>query len=269
MRTERQKDRSEGPITGAPAGLVPEVAFAPVFSEGATFQSTHWSVILEAVQGDSAGRNEALEELCRTYWAPVYAFIRRSGREIEDAQDLAQSFFARLFERNALHNLDPRKGKFRSFLLVLLRHFLTNEALRASAAKRGGGRPAFVLGAEVPEDRFLIPAASQLSPEQLFDRNWALAVLDQVFGMLRSECVQQGSSTRFDRLKVFLLSEGNGEEYAKAGEALGLTGAAVKVAVHRLRHRYAELLHQEIGRTVESPFEVESEMRYLLDLLTQ
>ncbi len=269
MRNGHQTDRSKVLETGAPAALAPDAAFAPVCFQGASFQSTHWSVILDAAQGDAEGRNEALEELCRTYWAPVYAFIRRSGREVEDAQDLTQSFFARLLERNALHNLDPRKGKFRSFLLVLLRHFLTNEALRTSAAKRGGGRLPFVFGAELPEDRFLIPAASQLSPEQLFDRNWALAVLDQVFGMLRSECVQQGSSARFDRLKMFLLSEGDGAEYAKAGEALGLTAATVKVAVHRLRHRYAELLRQEIGRTVESPFEIEPEMHYLLDLLLQ
>lgn len=226
-------------------------------------------MVLEVEQEDSARRQEALEKLCQTYWAPVYAFIRRSGRGVEDAQDLTQSFFAHLLEHNALHGLDPRKGKFRSFLLVVLRHFLTNEAKRAGAAKRGGGRAPLALEAGVAEDRFLLQTTSPLSPEQLFDRNWALAMLDQTFETLRGEFEQQGVSARFERLKVFLWNEGNGEEYAKAGVALGLSPAAVKMAVHRLRHRYGELLRQEVARTVESPFEVEAEMRYLLDLLIQ
>lgn len=225
--------------------------------------------MLEAEQEDSSRQQEALEQLCRTYWAPVYGFIRRSGRGVEDAQDLTQSFFAHLLEHNALHDLDPRKGKFRSFLLVVLRHFLTNDAKRASAAKRGGGRAPFALEAGVAEDRFLLQTASPLSPEQLFDRNWALAVLDKAFGMLRGEFEQQGANTRFECLKGFLWNEGHGEEYTKAGVVLGLSPAAVKMAVHRLRQRYGELLRQEIARTVESPFEIEAEMRYLLDLLIQ
>lgn len=269
MKNEQRKDSSIGLESAAPIGMSsfspPSAAFPP----SACFQTTHWSVILEAGKEESSTRSEALEELCRTYWAPVYAFIRRSGRGVEDAKDLTQSFFAHLLERNALHNLDPRKGKFRSFLLVVLRHFLTNEALRAGAAKRGGGQSPFALEASGTEDRFLLAPASQLSPEQLFDRNWALAVLDQVFGALRRELEQDGLSARFECLKVFLWGEGNGQEYAKAGVVLGLAPTAVRVAVHRLRHRYGELLRQEVARTVESPFEAEAEMRYLLDLLAQ
>jgi DNA-directed RNA polymerase specialized sigma24 family protein len=269
MKEEPRKDGAKALGTGAFGGWLPSSAFGPIHPQGALFQTTHWSVVLEVEQEDSVRREGALEQLCKTYWAPVYAFIRRSGRGVEDAQDLTQSFFAHLLEHNALHDLDPRKGKFRSFLLVILRHFLTNDAKRASAAKRGGGRVPFPLEAGAAEDRFLLQSVSPLSPEQLFDRNWALAVLDQAFGMLRSEFEEQGMSARFERLKVFLWHEGNGEEYAKAGVDLLLTPGAVKMAVHRLRHRYGELLRGEVARTVESPFEIEAEMRYLLDLLIQ
>ena len=255
--------------TAALAALAPGAGFGPIYPSGAVFQTTHWSVVLEAEQSDSSRRQEALGQLCQTYWAPVYTFIRRSGRGVEDSQDLTQSFFAHLLEHHALHDLDPRKGKFRSFLLVVLRHFLTNEAKRAGAAKRGGGCAPFALEAGVAEDRFLLQNPSPLSPEQLFDRNWALAVMDQALGMLRKEFEPQGANSRFECLKGFLWNEGNGEEYAKAGVVLGLSPAAVKMAVHRLRNRYGELLRQEVARTVESPFEVEAEMRYLLDLLIQ
>jgi len=269
MKKEPRRDCSKPLGAGALAGLAAGPAFDPMHPPGALFQTTHWSVVLDVEHEDSTRRQEALEKLCQTYWAPVYAFIRRSGRGVEDAQDLTQGFFAHLLEHNALHGLDPRKGKFRSLLLVVLRHFLTNEAKRAGAAKRGGGQAPFALEAGVAEDRFLLQTANPLSPEKLFDRNWALAVLDEAFGTLRGEFEQQGMSARFDRLKAFLWNEGSGEEYAKAGVDLGLTAAAVKTAVHRLRHRYGELLRQEVARTVASPFETEAEMRYLLDLLIQ
>ena len=245
------------------------VNVVPQSAQSGWFETTHWSVILAAEQDDSAQRTEALEKLCQTYWAPVYAFIRRNGHGVEDAQDLTQSFFAQLLERNALRNLDPRKGKFRSFLLVVLRHFLINEAKRAGAAKRGGGRATFPLEGQVAEDRFLLGTNHELGPEALFDRSWAVAVLDQAFGMLRRESEQDGTSARFERLKVFLGNEGSGQEYAKAGEGLDLTASAVKTAVHRLRQRYGELLRKEVARTVESPLEAEAEMRYLLDLLIE
>ncbi len=233
------------------------------------FDTTHWSVLREAGQEDAARRTAALEKLCETYWQPVYAFVRQSGHAVHDAQDLTQGFFAQLLERNALRNLDPRKGKFRSFLLVLLRHFLTNEAKRAGAAKRGGGRVPLPLEAGAAEDRFLAVADSELTAEQQFDRHWALAVMERTFAALRSECQGAHEGARFEQLKIFLSREGGKEEYAKAGAPLGMTPAAVKVAVHRLRHRYGELLRREVARTVESPFESEGEMRYLLDLLVQ
>lgn len=231
------------------------------------FATTHWSVLLEVNQEDSARRTAALERLCQAYWQPVYALIRHKGCEIHDAEDLTQSFFAYLLSRNTLRGLDPRKGKFRSFLVVVLRRFLANEAKRSCAAKRGGGRTPLPLEPEAAEVRLLAAAAPGLTPEQLFDRHWALAVLDRSLAGLQHELEQQGERARFEQLKVFLSSDGGSEDYAKAGVPLGLTAAAVKVAVHRLRHRYGELLRQEIARTVESPFEVEAEMHYLLDLL--
>ncbi len=233
------------------------------------FDTTHWSVILEADHEDSTRRMAALEKLCQTYWQPVYAFVRHGGYEVHDAQDLTQGFFAQLLARDALRNLDPRKGKFRSFLLVLLRHFIANEAKRAGAAKRGGGRIPLPLEPDAAEDCLLAGGAGDLTAEKLFDRHWALAVLDRAVASLRSEFERQGQSARFEELKIFLSTEGSGQDYARAAAPLGLTPAAVKVAVHRLRHRCGELLRQEVARTVESPFEADAEMRYLLDLLIQ
>ncbi len=269
MKREYQKACSKLQETSGPAGLAPLSAFESIPPQGASFATTHWSVILEADHEDTARRRAALEKLCQTYWAPVYAFIRRSGHGVEDAQDLTQGFFEQLLKRHALRNLDPRKGKFRSFLLVVLRRFLINEAKRAGATKRGGGRTPLALEAQVAEDRFLVQTVTQFSPEQLFDRNWALAVMDQAFARLRSEFEQQGLTGRFERLKAFLWNEGDGEQYGKAGETLSLSSGAVKMAVHRLRHRYGELLRQEIGCTVETPSDIDAEMRYLLDLLIQ
>jgi RNA polymerase sigma-70 factor (ECF subfamily) len=231
--------------------------------------TTHWSVILGAGEEDSTRRTEALEKLCQTYWGPVYAFIRRHGHDVPESQDLTQTFFAQLLARDAFRNLDPRKGKFRSFLLVVLRHFLVNEAKRLNTAKRGGGQTVVPLDAETVEYCLLPGAAQDVAPERLFDRQWALTVLDRVFGNLRSEFEKNGGLPRFEELKVFLANEGNSQDYAKAAHHLGLTPGAVKVAVHRLRQRYGELLRLEIAHTVESPLEIEEEMRYLLALLIQ
>jgi DNA-directed RNA polymerase specialized sigma24 family protein len=233
------------------------------------FGTTHWSVLLEADQNDCPRRMAALEKLCQMYWQPVYAFIRQNGYDVQDAEDLTQTFFALLLERNAIRNLDPKKGKFRSFILVLLRHFLANEAKRARAAKRGGGLMPLSLEAGLGEDHFLAGGPFDLPAEKLFDRQWALAVVARVFANLGAKFKQAGQSDRFERLKVFLTQEGSSEDYAKVASSLGLTTVAVKVAVHRLRHRYGELMRREIAHTVESPFEVENEMRYLLDLLIE
>lgn len=233
------------------------------------FGTTHWSVLFEAGGQDSDRRMAALEKLCQSYWRPVYAFIRHNGHEVHDAQDLTQAFFAHLLERNALRKVDPRKGKFRSFLLVTLRHFLANEAKRANAAKRGGGNIPVSLEAATGEDLFLAGVSGDPPPEKLFDRSWALAVMASAFAGLRAEFEKTGQIARFEELKIFLCQQGGGEDYAKAAASLALTPAAVKVAVHRLRHRYGELMRLEIAHTVESPFEIEAEMRYLLDLIMQ
>jgi RNA polymerase sigma factor (sigma-70 family) len=231
------------------------------------FDTTHWSVVLGAAQEDPTRRMAALEKLCRSYWRPVCEFIRHSGHEIHDAQDLTQTFFAELLRRNALRNLEPGKGKFRSFLLVLLRHFLTNQAKRSAAAKRGRGQIPVPLDPNTQEEPLFAAKAGELTAEEVFDRHWALAALDRAFASLRAEFERNGENARFEQLKVFLSREGRGEDYAKAAAPLGLTASAIKVAVHRLRHRYGELLREEVAQTVESRIELEAEMRYLLELL--
>ncbi|HXP60600.1 MAG TPA: sigma-70 family RNA polymerase sigma factor [Dongiaceae bacterium] len=252
---------------------VEEGAFASdgeaVASHPGWFDTTHWSVILGAGEEDPTRRMEALERLCQTYWPPVYAFIRQRGQTVHDAQDLTQTFFAQLLARRAFQNLDPRKGKFRSFLLVVLRHFLVNEAKRAHAAKRGGGQIVVPLEPEAVESLLLQGTARGLTPEQLFDRHWALTVLDRAFASLRAEFERAGDGARFEELKPFLSSGGSAEDYTQPAARLGITPAAVKVAAHRLRHRYGELLRREVAHTVESPLEIEGEMRYLLELVIQ
>ncbi len=269
MNRRHQSVSSNGPARGGSIASARGEAPHPASSPPGWFETTHWSVLLEVGQENSTRRAAALERFCQTYWQPVYALIRHSGREVHDAEDLTQSFFAQLLARDALRGLDPRKGKFRSFLLVLLRHFLANEAKRTCAAKRGGGRIPIPLESGLAEGRLLAVRAPGLSAEQLFDRHWALALLDRALLGLGGEFEREGERERFEVLKCFLSNEGGGEDYARAGARLGLSAAAVKVAVHRLRHRYGELLREEVARTVESPFEVEAEMRYLLELLIE
>jgi DNA-directed RNA polymerase specialized sigma24 family protein len=230
------------------------------------FATTHWSVVLKAGESDTPHAAAALEALCRAYWEPIYAYIRRQGCSPHDAQDLTQSFLARLLARDFAAGLDPRKGKFRSFLLVAIKHFLSNERLRTGAAKRGGGRFPVPLDQELVEARSIQDSTRGLAPGALFDRRWALTLLDRAFTRLQAE-FSNSEAFRFDQLKPFLSCEGTQRDYAAAGEKLHLTVGAVKVAVHRLRQRYGQLLRAEVAQTVSNSSDLEEEMHYLLELL--
>jgi DNA-directed RNA polymerase specialized sigma24 family protein len=230
------------------------------------FPTTHWSVVLKAGESGTPQAAAALDALCRAYWEPIYAYIRRQGYSPHDAQDLTQSFLVRLLARDFPAGLDPRKGKFRSFLLVAINHFLSNERLRAGAAKRGGGRIPVSLDQDLVEARFIQDHARGLAPGALFDRRWALTLLERSFIRLQEE-FSASEAFRFDQLKPFLSCEGTQHDYAAAGEKLHLSAGAVKVAVHRLRQRYGQLLRAEVAQTVSNASDLEEEMHYLLELL--
>jgi RNA polymerase sigma factor (sigma-70 family) len=229
------------------------------------FVTTHWSMVLAAKDRDSPQAREALAGLCATYWYPLYAFVRRQGNNAEDAQDLTQEFFARLLETDFLRAVERSKGQFRSFLLACCKHFLSNERDRAGAQKRGGGRLQAPLNFEVAESKYTQESA--LPAEKLFERRWALTLLDQVLIRLREEFIGLGKKDFFERLKVYLTGDRSGLSYEEFGKQFGMTEGAVKVAVHRLRRRYRELLREEIGRTVDGAEQVENEIRELFTIL--
>jgi RNA polymerase sigma factor (sigma-70 family) len=236
-------------------------------STGQWFEATHWSVVLAAAQTDSRRRNEALEKLCATYWEPLYAFVRRMGYEMHDAQDFTQSFFAHFLSGNHLENVSPDKGKFRSFLLASIKNFLADAHDRASAAKRGGGQATVPLDAELAESHYAQDPGADRTAESLFDRRWALILLNNALARLREEFVRAGKEAQFAELSPFLSAEGNAGQYAAAAARLQMNPGSVPVAVHRLRLRYREVIRAEVAHTVSTPGEVDSEMRYLLELL--
>jgi RNA polymerase sigma-70 factor (ECF subfamily) len=231
------------------------------------FRTTHWSVIVAAQDGQSTEARAALAELCEAYWYPLYAFTRRQGHSMEDARDLTQEFFTRLLEKDYLGAADREKGKFRSYLLACCKHFLANEHDRAKALKRGGGVAIRSLDCGVAESRYSEEPAHDVTPERLFERRWALVLLQNVFARLRAEHERDGKLKLFEQLKPFLAGDGPTVRYAQAAEALHLSSGAVKVAVHRLRRRYRELVHEEIARTVDAPALVEAEIRDLFAAL--
>ena len=230
------------------------------------FAATRWTMVLTAGHwpaGTAAQR--AMGELARVYWFPLYAYLRRKGNSPPNAEDLVQGFFARLLEKDALAAVDRSKGKFRSFLLAALQNFLANEWDKSHALKRGGGRQILALDALDAEASYAAEPADQLSPERVFERRWALAVLEQVLTRLRNEYAGrgQGQADVFAALEHLLLG-GQSSTYARLAEPLGMTEGAIKVAGHRLRRRYRELLRQEIAQTVSDPALVDEEIRQLL-----
>jgi RNA polymerase sigma factor (sigma-70 family) len=231
------------------------------------FATTHWTIILNARGTDTRVARDALEKLCRSYWYPLYAFVRRQGNGPHDAQDLTQAFFARLLEKNYLEEVDRAKGRFRSFLLAALKHFLANDWDRQRALKRGGAQCHIPIDTQFAETRYGLEPGHEQTPEKLFERRWALTLLDQVLARLREEFVAAGKEQHFDELKVVLTSDKNTIPYVQLGARLELSEGAVKVAVHRLRQRYRDVLRAEIAETVASPDEVEEEIRHLFAAL--
>jgi len=238
-------------------------------SQAHWFTTTHWTVVLSAGKGDSSRAEAALEQLCRTYWYPLYVYVRRQGRAPHDAQDLTQAFFARLLEKNSLAAAQQQRGKFRSFLLASLNNFLANEYDRANAAKRGGGQVPISLDDEMAEDRYGLEPVSHDSPEKIFQKRWATTLLEEAFGRLQTEYAAAGKTKLFEKLKPFLAEGAASGDYKELAVQLGMTPNAVGVTVHRLRQRYRELVRAEIAQTVASPDEIEQEMKYLLEVLGQ
>ena len=230
---------------------------------GDIFATTHWTVVLAAGRRSTPQSDRALEELCRAYWYPLYAYVRRHGHSKEDAEDLTQGFFAAFLKRNYLGDVRSEKGRFRAFLLAALKHFLANEYDRASRQKRGGGQTPLSLDWQDADTRYQIDPPDQLSPDKLYDRAWATTLLEQVIGRLRAECVAEGKANAFEQLKPFL-TVGKGDlPYAEAAASLGLNEGAARVAVHRLRRRYRELLREQIAQTLSDPADLEEELRAL------
>ena len=233
------------------------------------FVTTHWSVVLAASHHDERLTEAALARLCETYWYPLYAYARRRGYSVEDAQDLTQDFFARILRRHWLADADQAKGRFRTFLLTAMERFLANEWDKARALKRGGGRPSVPLQLDTAETRYGIEPADTHTPEQAFEYQWALTLLDEVVRQLETEFQRRGQAELFTALKPCLVREGSAQPYARLASTLGMEEGAIKVAVHRLRQRYRELLRAEIANTVAAPDEVETEMRHLFQVLTR
>ena len=236
------------------SGTTPEVR---------VFATTHWSVVLAAGDAHTPQASAALEKLCRAYWYPLYAHIRRRGYAEEEAEDLTQELFQRLLERQFLSGLLREGGRFRSFLLTALAHFLAEHWQRSQAQKRGGGQPIISIDAQTAEERYRLEPRDERTPETIYEYRWAMTLLDQVLGRLQQEFSETGKAELFNQLRVYLVEGAAETSYAEGARWLGLSEAALRKAVQRLRKRYQELFREEIAHTVASPVEVEDELRYL------
>lgn len=239
------------------------------YAPPAVFSTTHWTVILEAGETQSPQSSEALEQLCRTYWYPLYAYARRQGHSPEDAQDLTQGFFARFLEKRYLKDVDRGKGKFRSFLLASLKHYLANEWDRTQAVKRGAEYRFISWDAPGVEERYLREPASELSAEKIYERRWALTVLENALQQLKSEYSSAGKGPLFETLEVYLTKGEGVESHDALGQKLGMAAGTVKVAIHRLRRRYGEVLRAQIAHTVAAISDIDEELRHLCEVLSQ
>jgi RNA polymerase sigma-70 factor (ECF subfamily) len=253
---------AEDEVTSA-TGLGPAAAGEHA---GAAFATTHWSVVLEA-QGESPAAQEALENLCRTYWRPVYSFVRREGVEPEEAKDTTQGFFALILERKDFQSVRQEKGRLRSFLLASLKHFMANERRDATTIKRGGGRTLIPLDGIADDDSTEFDRSEALSADLLYDRRWAFTVLDRVFARLREESQKSANAPLLEKLNTLLSDEPDRPSQAEIAREFGMTENAVKQALHRLRERYRQLLRGEVAHTVATPAEIEDELRHLIAAL--
>jgi RNA polymerase sigma factor (sigma-70 family) len=234
---------------------------------GAWFTKTHWSVVLAAGRHDTVAR-EAFGRLYQTYYRPIYFYVRGHGHSPADAEDLTQEFFTRLLAKNNLGGADPAKGRFRAYLVTALRHFLANEWERANAQKRAPSRPILSLDTDSAETVFRVEAATGASPEKLYDKRWALTVLERALTRLREEQTADGKGAQYERLQQFLSTESKGADYVTLAAELGATREAVAMAVSRLRGRFRELVRNEIAQTVASEKDVEDELRWLFTVLS-
>jgi RNA polymerase sigma-70 factor (ECF subfamily) len=230
----------------------------------ACFPTTHWGRILQAGNPAAPEARTALEELCRDYWFPLYAFVRRKGYDSETACDRVQDTFAELLQRDDFRGLDPQRGRFRSFLVACCAHQLARHNDRERAVKRGGGRPLIPIDALAAESRLGGEPGHDLTPERLYERRWALTLLDRVLARLDAELVRSDRRALYERLRPSLLGQDDGPSYRTIADDLELTEGAVKMAAHRLRARYRELLREEIARTIADPAEIDAEIRDLL-----
>jgi RNA polymerase sigma factor (sigma-70 family) len=235
----------------------------PIAPPAAVFATTHWSVVVRAGDDPSAEATAALERLCKTYWYPLYAFVRRKGYGHDDASDLTQGFFAQFLEKGYLAVVDAKRGKFRTFLLSSMTHFLANERDKSRAQRRGGGAAILSLDETTADERYEREPQDPATPELLFDRRWAQTVMSVVLDRLARET----NESRFEILKGFLLDEKGAVSYEEAAANLGMSVSAVKSAIHRVRARFRALMYEEISNTVDSPSEVEVELRHLLAAL--
>jgi RNA polymerase sigma factor (sigma-70 family) len=241
----------------------------PLKSERSQFVTTHWSVVLAAADRYAPDSQEALSQLYSDYFYPLYAFIRRRGNGPPEAEDLVQEFFARLLEKGYLANLKREGGRFRSFLLTALKHFLANQWEQARTQKRGGGQRLFALDELDAEGRYQLEPVEHATPESLYERRWAFEVLDHVRERLRLDYTASNKSDLFQQLEGFVSGDRPAAGYAEIAASQRISEGAVKVAVHRLRQRYGELLREEIARTVSAPEEVEQEIRYLITVASR
>lgn len=231
------------------------------------FATTHWSVVLTARNPSAPESSAALETLCRTYWYPVYAFVRRHGKSPDDAQDLTQEFFARLLQKDYLRSASREKGRFRTFLIIALKRFMANEWDRARALKRGGGVSSVSLDTSLAETRFQLEPDAKVDPDRMYDRRWALTLLEQTMTRLRREYEQEGKGGDFDQLKSFL-TVGRAEiGYETVAARLGISAGAARVAVHRLRKRFRDVFREQIAQTVSSLADIDEEVAHLVAAL--
>lgn len=237
------------------------------FQNAMQFSTTHWSLVAAAGRRGTIASNSALERLCKLYWPPLYAYVRRRVPDLHEAQDLTQAFFERLLDQDYLADADPQRGRFRAFLLTAFKHFLSKEWEKVKAQKRGGGRTSISLDFQSADSRISIEPASDLTAEQIYDRQWAVTLLGQIMERLENEFVQSGKAEQFAILKAFIIGEHSGTTYHDAALELSMTAGAAKMAASRMRHRYRELLREEIAQAVATPEDVDDEIRKLFESL--
>jgi RNA polymerase sigma-70 factor (ECF subfamily) len=256
------------PNDGLGVKASPESAAGGAYRGGA-FMTTRWSVVVRAGVGDTGVGHVAFSELCSAYWTPLYAYIRRLGKSPHDAEDLTQAFFMQLLQKQWIAGADQAKGRFRTFLLVALKRFLANEWDRQHALKRGGFNSMIPMDQALAESHYDEDLAHREQPDKVYEKQWAMALLERVMARLQAEYAETDRSVFFDALRGSLAKETSVPTYVEIGERLGLTEAAVKMAVSRLRARYRELLRDDIAQTVDSPADIEDEIAHLFSVFSQ